>query len=144
MDVFSELRAVTGSRTLTLSVQVRRFRYNVSLHCKRWEERGTPCTVYFCYLVADWIWKTVKEPTLYRGKDVVDTFLPLVIEDVQVLDRKYNVPNNMTVNDERSFRDATNYLIYLTMYLCKKKLIDKKVRNHCHVRCKHLGVKYLL
>ena len=62
---------------------------------------------------------------MYRGKNVVDTFLSMLLTDVQRLDRKFIEPNTMTEDDERGFQNATQ------CHLCKEPLTDEKVRNTC-------------
>ena len=60
----------------------------------------------FCYLIVDWTGKAVNEPVLYRGKHVIDTFLSMLLADVEGLDTNFNKPIIMTMEDERGFQDA--------------------------------------
>lgn len=41
----------------------------------------------FCYVIVDLTGKAIVEPILYRGKDVVDTFLRVILDDVARLNR---------------------------------------------------------
>ena len=77
-----------------------------------------------------------KRQVLYRGKDIVDTFLRMLLEDIARLNRVFNEPVNMTTNDERNFQNATH------CHLCKKQLTDEKFRNHCHLTGRYLGAAH--
>ena len=90
----------------------------------------------FCYVIVDWTGRAIAEPVLYRGKDVVDTFLRALTEDVARLDRNFNEPIRMTVEEERCFEDSTH------CHLCKKQITDDKIRNHCHITGKYLGAAH--
>lgn len=89
----------------------------------------------FCYLIVDWPGKAVMEPVLYRGKDVIDTFLRKLLDDVAGLNRRLNKSLIMSHNVERDFSNAT------TCYLCKQAL-SEKVRNHCHITGRYLGAAH--
>lgn len=54
----------------------------------------------FCYDIVDWMDKAVKEPVLYRGENVVDTFLFRLLKDDDGLNRKIKRPLNMTKDEE--------------------------------------------
>ena len=95
--------------------------------------RHVPCR--FCYVIVDWTGEAVNDPVLYRGKDVVETFLCTRTEDVSRLERDFGRPLRTTEDDERVFQNAT------TWHLCKKSIEHEwdKVRNHDHVTGEYLG-----
>ncbi|MGP1926827.1 MAG: hypothetical protein ACTS5R_02030 [Candidatus Hodgkinia cicadicola] len=91
----------------------------------------------FCYVIVGWTGRAIKDPVLYRGKDVVDTFLAMLLKDVGSLDRAFNAPITMLEDNDRTFRNATY------CRLCKKPLAgDERVRNHSHITGEFLGAAH--
>jgi hypothetical protein len=111
-------------------------------HCSREDDSSHSINVShhvpasFCYVIVDWTGKAVKEQVLFRGRDVVDTFLRTLLEEVSRLDRNFIEPIRMTAVDDHSFQNATH------CHLCKKPITDEKVRNHCHITGQYLGAAH--
>lgn len=93
----------------------------------------------FCYAIVDHECKLIKPPVVYRGDNVVDTFLSQLTKESQRLMNiiRYNVPIDMTDADNNTFASAS------VCHLCELPLSeDDKVKNHCHLTGKFLGAAH--
>lgn len=94
----------------------------------------------FSYLIVDHEGKVFKPQVVYRGENVVDTFLARLVAEERELSRiirTTNVPLTMSARDEISFANA------VVCHLCEKPLTDEdKVQNHCHMTGRFLGAAH--
>ena len=90
----------------------------------------------FCYVIVDWTGKAIAEPVLYRGKNVVSTFLQMLMNDVETLDRDFNAPMQLTDDEQKRYENSTH------CHLCKKRITTDRVRNHCHITGQFLGAAH--
>ncbi|KAK3107749.1 hypothetical protein FSP39_021357 [Pinctada imbricata] len=108
-----------------------------SSHTKNLSE-FVPCG--FCYQVVCSDDRYSKPPVLYRGKDVVETFLnKLLQESDAIMNRlKHIEPMHESPEIEREFKSATH------CHICKKAFdaSSVKVRNHNHINGKFLGLAH--
>lgn len=67
---------------------------------------------------------------LYRGKNAVNKFLQMMLQEVKncrnIIKIKFNKPPNMTDDGEQHFQNATACHIFEKEYLAE----DKRVRDH--------------
>ena len=83
----------------------------------------------FSYVVVSSNPQYSRPPVLYRGNNVIDTFLAKIVDEerriTQIL--KNPKPLKMTVANERAFRDAQD------CHICDKPLGTDRVRDHDHL-----------
>ena len=92
----------------------------------------------FCYYIVSDQTEYTFNPVVYRGPDVVDTFLTeLQIEEKRINDILSNpTPITMTKADVAACSTATE------CHICREELGADKVRNHCHLTGLYRGAAH--
>jgi len=83
----------------------------------------------FSYIVVSDRDDYCKPPVVYRGENVVETFLDMLLKEQQRIETllKDIIPMQLTDEEEQEFQDATH------CHICNEELGADRVRDHCHI-----------
>ena len=93
----------------------------------------------FGYMVVSTAPQYTKEPVIYRGENVIDTFLERLIEEHQQINTilSYEQPMVMTAEDVRQHERATE------CFICNQLLgAERPVQDHDHLTGKYRGAAH--
>lgn len=84
----------------------------------------------FCYVIVDSHGKAIKQSVLCTGRNVIYKFLTSLLDEVKEIEPilKNEIPIHMTPADETIFQNS------IGCHLCRKPLVEDRVRNHDHIR----------
>lgn len=111
---------------------------NTSPHTRTYKVHKPACFAYYICCSYD---STLNKYVTYRGRDCVDKFIELLIEDTKHINEKMT---NKQPMKPMTVLQKSDYMNASTCHICGNYLFGDKVRDHDHVTSEYRGAAHSL